>query len=136
MADVNALVVFYSRYGEAERLALAAGVGALQGRANIRLRRLEDPADESEAASDERRRTKRDRMLRDYVVPRPVDHTWADVIVFASSSSGRQVHEYIASIAGNGTSNTVAALLCAGRDATRLVPLYSSAAAAGLIVVP
>ena len=42
---INALVVFYSRHGETERLALAAGVGAVQARANIRLRRLKDLAD-------------------------------------------------------------------------------------------
>ena len=41
---VNVLVVFYSRYGETERLALAAGLGAIQEEANIRLRRLADRA--------------------------------------------------------------------------------------------
>ena len=40
MLEVNVVVVFYSRYGETEQLALAAGVGAIQAHANIRVRRL------------------------------------------------------------------------------------------------
>ena len=36
MGDINALVVFYSRYGTTEKLALAAGLGAIQADANIR----------------------------------------------------------------------------------------------------
>ena len=50
--DVNVLVVFYSRYGKAERLALAAGLGAIQAKANIRLRRVPDLADEAAIAAD------------------------------------------------------------------------------------
>jgi len=45
MQDVNVVVVFYSRTGSTERLALAAAVGAVQGRALIRLRRLPDSAE-------------------------------------------------------------------------------------------
>ena len=45
MLEVNVVVVFYSRYGATEQLALAAGVGAVQAHANIRLRRLKDLAD-------------------------------------------------------------------------------------------
>jgi len=53
MADpVNVLVVFYSRYGETERLALAAGLGAIQEEANIRLRRLADHAAADTIAGD------------------------------------------------------------------------------------
>ena len=44
MPAVNVLVVFYSRYGETERLALAAGLGAIQAEGHIRLRRLADLA--------------------------------------------------------------------------------------------
>ena len=47
MSDINVLVVFYSRYGNAERIALAAGVGAIQARGNIRLRRVVDHADDT-----------------------------------------------------------------------------------------
>ena len=43
MSPVNVLVIFYSRSGATETLALAAAVGAVQARGSIRLRRLSDP---------------------------------------------------------------------------------------------
>ena len=52
MGDINALVVFYSRYGTTEKLALAAGLGAIQADANIRLRRVADHADAASIAAD------------------------------------------------------------------------------------
>lgn len=81
---VNALVVFYSRHGETERLALAAGLGAVQARANIRLRRLKDLADPATIASDPHWTENLERMLLDYVAPRETDAAWADVILTAS----------------------------------------------------
>src|SRR5215510_16054603 len=84
MSDVNVLVVFYSRYGTAERLALAAGVGAIQAHANIRLRRVADHADVKTIDATPAWRENLDRMNRDYVVPRPADPQWADVIVLAT----------------------------------------------------
>ena len=62
MQDVNVVVVFYSRMGSTEQLALAAAVGAVQCRANIRLRRLPQGNEE-------------------YVAPREADATWADAIM-------------------------------------------------------
>lgn len=67
MQDVNVLVVFQSRVGSTEQLALAAAVGAVQGRANIRLRRLRDSADE---VTD-----------TEYIAPREDDVIWADAII-------------------------------------------------------
>ncbi len=81
---VNALVVFYSRHGETERLALAAGVGAVQARANIRLRRLKDLADPATIANDPLWTENLERMLPDYIAPREIDADWADVILTAS----------------------------------------------------
>jgi len=49
MAGANVLVVFYSRTGVTETQALAVGVGAIQGRANIRLRRIRDDAARADA---------------------------------------------------------------------------------------
>ena len=80
MTPVNVLVAFYSRYGKAEQLALAAGVGAIQTRANIRLRRVADLAEAKLIQADSEWTTYLDRMNRDYVVPRPADPVWADVI--------------------------------------------------------
>jgi len=70
------LVVFYSRCGATEKLALAAAVGAVQARANIRLRRLPDVTEKSECAEETFR------MRREYVHPAEADVLWADAIVF------------------------------------------------------
>jgi len=48
-------------------LALAAGVGAVQGRANIRLRRIPDSVDEP--------------TNPEYIAPRESDALWADAIL-------------------------------------------------------
>ena len=46
MSPINVLVIFSCRSGSTEKLALAAAVGAVQARANIRLRLLPDTAGE------------------------------------------------------------------------------------------
>ena len=96
---INALVVFYSRHGETERLALAAGVGAVQARANIRLRRLKDLADAATIASDPIWTENLQRMLPDYIAPREIDADWADVILTASCPhSPAEMAEYLKSL--------------------------------------
>jgi hypothetical protein len=96
---VNALVVFYSRHGETERLALAAGVGAVQARANIRLRRLKDLADTATISSDPIWTENLERMLPDYIAPREIDADWADVILTASCpNSPAEMAEYLKSL--------------------------------------
>lgn len=93
---INALVVFYSRHGETERLALAAGVGAVQARANIRLRRLKDLAD---PAADPVWIENLTRMLPDYIAPREIDADWADVILTASCpASPAEMEAYLKSL--------------------------------------
>jgi hypothetical protein len=93
---VNVVVVFYSRYGETEQLALAAGVGAVQAHANIRLRRLKDLADPETIARDPRWAKNLERMNRDYIAPREIDVDWADVILVAScSDSLRETEKYV-----------------------------------------
>lgn len=96
---VNALVVFYSRHGETERLALAAGVGAVQARANIRLRRLKDLADAATISSDPIWTENLERMLPDYIAPRDIDADWADVILTASCpNSPAEMEAYLKSL--------------------------------------
>ncbi|HEX4997267.1 MAG TPA: NAD(P)H dehydrogenase, partial [Terriglobia bacterium] len=76
------LIVFYSRDGETEALALAAAVGAVQERALIRLRRLEDiMGDESMDAGGDLRR-----MRKEYVSPSERDVLANDAVIFAASS--------------------------------------------------
>lgn len=138
MGDVNALVVFYSRYGTAEKLALAAGLGAIQADANIRLRRVADRADTATIAADANWKKNLDRMNRDYVVPRPADPVWADVIILATpADSSSELEAYVASLSSLGSmSGKIAAPLAAGTGDSALRPIYSASACCGLIVAP
>ena len=102
MTPVNVVVVFYSRYGETEKLALAAGLGAVQARANIRLRRLKDLADAQTIGRDSHWKENLERMLLDYVAPREVDAEWADVILVASCpDSPDETERYLKSLKAN-----------------------------------
>jgi hypothetical protein len=72
---MNVLVIFSSCTGDTEKLALAAAVGAVQGRANIRLRRLPD---QSSGNGEDLLR-----MRREYVPPAARDTAWADAVIIA-----------------------------------------------------
>jgi len=99
MPEINVVVVFYSRYGETEQLALAAGVGAVQAHANIRLRRLKDLADAGTVARDPRWTENLERMNRDYIAPREIDVDWADVLLVAScADSLRETEQYVEAV--------------------------------------
>ena len=76
MTPINVLVIFYSRSGLTEKLALAAAVGAVQARANIRLRRLPAGGEESAELNEPLAR-----MRREYVPPTPADAMWADAVI-------------------------------------------------------
>lgn len=135
---VNVLVVFYSRFGTTERLALAAGVGAIEARGNIRLRRLADHATADVIDALPEWRTQLDRMNRDYVTPRPADPVWADVIVLATpAESCAEVEAYcgLLQAAGSMAGKIAAPLAPGGADAV-LKPLYAAAACCGMIVAP
>ena len=96
VTPVNVVVVFYSRYGDTERLALAAGVGAIQAHANIRMRRLKDLTDAETIACDPRWTENLERMNRDYIAPREIDVDWAEVILVASCpDSLRETEQYV-----------------------------------------
>ena len=138
MGDINALVVFYSRYGTTEKLALAAGLGAIQADANIRLRRVADHADAASIAADANWKKNLDRMNRDYVAPRPADPVWADVIILATPRrSDGEVEGYAASLPECGPmAGKLAAPLAADNDAGALRGIYASSACAGLLVAP
>lgn len=139
MADpIKVLVVFCSRYGETERLALAAGLGAIQEEALIRLRRLDHRADAATIAADAAWSACLDRLQRDYVTPRPADPVWADLIILATSArSDGEVERYVASLPECGPmAGKLAGPLAAGNDAGTLRGVYASAACAGLLVAP
>jgi multimeric flavodoxin WrbA len=81
MQDVNVLVTFCSRMGATERIALAAAVGAVQARANIRLRWLREVADEREIERIPEWREHRERMSQEYIAPKEADAIWADALI-------------------------------------------------------
>ena len=138
MSDVNVLVVFYSRHGTAETLALAAGVGAIQSKANIRLRRVADLADRAIIDASPSWKENLDRMNRDYVVPRPADPEWAHVIIMATPAEpSPEMERYVDSLRSLGsTARKIAAPLAPGQNLIALRPIYAAAACAGLIVAP
>ena len=138
MIAVNVLVVFYSTKGETERLALAAGVGAIQAHANIRLRRLPPGPEVQPGEMAPAAREAFERMSRDYSPPRPADAEWADALILVTSRDGRShLDAYleqlpvIASLEGR-----IAAPLITDDAPEVLRPIYASAAVAGLIVIP
>jgi NAD(P)H dehydrogenase (quinone) len=77
------LVIFYSRSGATEKLALAAGVGAVQERALIRLRRLPDLNPQEVIERFPRSKEALVRMQKEYVSPAESDLLAADAIIFA-----------------------------------------------------
>lgn len=121
---MNVLVVFYSRRGNTERLALAAGVGAIQARANIRLRRLPDLAEPAIIAHDSAWTENLERMKKDYIGPRDIDAEWAHALILAAPSDCEaEMQQYLttAKLAGK-----IAAVLgrfseAAGRSGLRIV---------------
>jgi hypothetical protein len=79
MSQPVVLITFSCQTGDTERLALSAAVGAIQGRALIRLRRLPD----SEAAGNTETLL---RMRKEYVPPTEGDILGADVVILVSHS--------------------------------------------------
>lgn len=73
---VNVLVIFSSLCGNTEKLALAAAVGAVQARANIRMRRLTDSGESVPDCKDDLAR-----MRKEYVPPTAADTQWADAVI-------------------------------------------------------
>jgi len=138
MADVHVLVVFYSRYGKSEELALAAGVGAIQAKGDIRLRRLGDSADQAAIDEDAAWKSALERMRRDYVEPRPADFTWADVVILAvPSDAPGEMLEYLDRLRGDSSApHKLAAPIVGGVDVdARLLDRLRSACQAASMTV-
>jgi hypothetical protein len=77
------VVAFSSRCGVTETLALAAAVGAVQGRALIRLRRLPDDGAPSRAEDSRDCQDALARMRKEYVAPTEADITGNDALILA-----------------------------------------------------
>jgi len=141
MQDVNVVVVFFSRTGSTERLALAAAVGAVQGRANIRLRRLPDPAGEVVDDTVPGWAENRERMNREYIAPREIDATWAEAIIVGMpaeaetlSAEFEQYFDSLGALREQGKfEGKIGASFTQGAGAA---PLYAAMSRAGLITLP
>src|SRR5262245_41614758 len=78
MSQPIVLVIFYSRSGSTEKFALAAAVGAVQSRAMIRLRRMDDVDATSECTET------LSRLRKEYIAPREIDVLAADGLIFVA----------------------------------------------------
>jgi hypothetical protein len=111
MKPANVLVVFYSRYGVTEQLALSAGVGAIQMRGSVRLRRLPDLAEPEAILADAAWSENLERMAKDYIAPREVDAQWANVLILAAPrDSTAEMERYLES-AGDALRGKTAAVI-------------------------
>jgi NAD(P)H dehydrogenase (quinone) len=148
MQDINVLVTFCSRTGSAERLALKAAVGAVQARANIRLRWLREAADDQTVDSVPAWRENRDRMEKEYVAPREADFLWAEAMVIAipanagAFSTELDTHLESMKVLQSGgklhakVGTAITAGSTAGQNDPALDSLYSALAGLNLILVP
>src|SRR3954452_14685126 len=84
MDDVNVLVTFYSRTGATERLAVWIAEGAIQAGAKIRLRRARDLMPTEVISRFPEWADNRERMDKEYAVPRLADAQWADVVIIGT----------------------------------------------------
>ena len=119
MTPLDVLVVFYSRYGITEQLALAAGVGAIQMRGSIRLRRLPDLAEAEAIRADAVWSGNLERMKKDYIAPREVDAQWAKVLILAAPRDATTEMDRYLESAGDVLRGKVAAVIGTFTDAAR-----------------
>ena len=104
---VHILVIFSCETGAVEQLALAAAVGAVQARADIRLRRIVNPG---EGPGTER-------LEQDYIPPREADTQWADGFVLAVR--GQFYSPFLSTIRGLGGVAGKPVMLLAGDQGHR-----------------
>ena len=80
------LILFYSRSGSVEKLALAAAQGARESGAIVRLRRAREVVGEDTMAKSDGWLESAKRQNADYQPPTLDDAEWADAILFGSPS--------------------------------------------------
>ncbi len=145
MQDINTLVTFSSRTGATERLALAAGVGAVQARAFIRLRWLRENADDQTVESVSGWRENRERMAKEYIAPREIDFLWADVLLIGMPArdgvSSPELRTYLDALkvlhaAGKLRGKVATAFTATGESGAALVSLCSALDGLDLILIP
>ena len=146
MQDVNVLVAFWSRTGATEKLGLAAALGAVQARANIRLRWLREDVDARALAEFPGWRENRERMDREYVPPREADLAWADALIMGAPARAKlpgpefqSCFELLRAVQVKGQLRCrvgAAVISGAGPNDSALPTIYASLAVVGMILVP
>jgi multimeric flavodoxin WrbA len=138
---ITVFIIFYSRCGVAEKLALAAAVGAVQARASIRLRRLPDLSAIMTIEDTEECRQNFERMRKEYVAPLEKDLLSADAFVFVARETFEpndpewgNLLSMLSSLCSDGLLNNKPAAVVAAGDAT-VASLAQAIAQTGLTVV-
>lgn len=125
--QTTVVVAFSSRCGVTESLALAAAVGAVQGRALIRLRRLPDDGTAPLAQDPPECQEALTRMRKEYVPPTEADLVGNDALILAAPAGATtDLGEWSAFSdmlvrlgAAGKLSGKVAAVVDTGNEATR-----------------
>ena len=138
MAQPIVLVTFYCRSGQTETLALSHAVGAVQGRALIRLRRVADVTAAAGTTEPELQR-----MLKEYVEPTEKDLLGADAIAIAppprANRTSPEWSAFLDLLARLGAEGKLAgktgAIVDTG-DAATVAAFSAALVACGLTVVP
>lgn len=148
MPGTNVLVVFYSRTGVTETLAISAGVGVIQARGTIRLRRIPDTADEKAMSAHASWIENRQRMNKEYLPPGEADAQWADAIILAAphgfGASSPEIRGFLAALRAYGANGKLANKIAGAFVSTSLTEendpgvasMLSAFAAVGMSVVP
>jgi len=143
------LVVFYSRNGSTEKMALAVAEGAKAEGAEVRLRRAPDIVSPEVMAKAPGWAENSARMQAQYPAPTADDAEWADAVIFGTptrfGNASAELKAYIDSLGGLwfqgklngkvGSAFTSTSTPHGGNEST-IISLYNPLAHLGFIIVP
>ena len=149
MATSNVLIVFYSRNGSTEKMALAVAEGAKSEGAEVRLRRARDFVGPDVMAKAPGWAENSARMHAEYPAPTVEDAEWADAIIFGTPTSfgnaAAELKAYIDSLGGlwfqgklNGKAGAAFTSTSTphGGNETTILSLFNPLAHLGFVIVP
>jgi NAD(P)H dehydrogenase (quinone) len=143
------LIVFYSRNGSTEKMALAVAEGAKAEGAEVRLRRARDIVGPDVMAKAPGWAENAARLDAEYPAPTSEDAEWADAIIFGTptrfGNAAAELKAYIDSLGGLwfqgklngkvGSAFTSTSTPHGGNEST-IISLYNPLAHLGFIIVP
>ena len=143
MASTVVVIVFHSPSGATETLAMSAAVGAVQGRALIRLRRVADVDPERIAAERPDCGEPLARRQKEYVAPTESDVLGADALVIVpppgAAPTSAEWQPFVTLVerlgAGGKLAGKVGAIVHTG-DAQTVLAFSMTLLAPGLVIVP